>query len=1078
MKTKTMSSWACRVIPAVALVLSTAVPMTSVFGASPSSGSVDQSTTPSWAGATGMVPTASAGCGGANNPACDNYALTIVPPASGSYLVTIALQPLGGDDWDVEVYAPDGTTVLGSSGNSPGALEVVTLADPPAGIYTVAASPFAAPTGYSATATLDLSDALPPGGAEQVEFYVYADPALHNGGEPSGGVNWQSEPASGLGADNGGSIMFVSSLTTLRVSPNDCTAPATYLSDGAWQDISVPFHAISLDPIGVVDETTGRMFSDQLAVKSSLLGLSDDNGNTWTASQGAPVNPGVDHQTLGVGRLAEPLYSQLDGNNPLYNGFAHGVYYASQDIALAQAGLSVDGGQSFGAAVPMYTLVECSGLHGHLKVSPVDGSVYVPNKSCSGAQAVVLSEDNGNTWEVRPVPDSGSGEWDPSVGIATDGTVYVGLERGGVPMVSVSDDKGQTWSALIDVSNGTIKTVAFPQMISGDADRAAFAFLGTTTPGSLGTDQNNNAEWHMYVSMTFDHGLTWTTTNVTDNDPVQRGVVCDQGTTCESNRNLLDFNDIQVDKRGRPVVFFADGCVDDCVTNPGIKTQAARATIARLKSPKGLFEAYDADRLGQPDWPQTTAAIDGADVLVSWIEPGDGGNAIEFYEIRKNGVVLTTVSPSLRNYTDVGAAGGSATYEVLAHNSAGYSRLKTSCDNGVIPGVLGPDDPWGPCDFLGQRVLKDKAGDILTSGNPLASDIGALDVRRLGLSESDQWGPGNIAFVLSVEDTDTLPPDAIWPIQFKDAAGSDRFVRMDTQTGAPVFSYGLGTDISPVTNPGTPADPQSFADNGNIVIVVPRVAVGATITQNLNTFLIRVRLSAGVVTITPDNMPDTLTGEGSYDLVGSENCPLNNSPVALDDLSETTTACHPLVIDVLANDSDPDGDSLTITGASAATNGIVVVITDVDGQKLEYRPNTGFAGTDTFTYTVDDGNGESATATVLVTVMGSADSDGDGLMDFCDNCIDVANNGGDGNPAQCDTNGDGFGNACDGDLNNNGVVNFVDLGMFKQAIFTSPGDDDWNEDADLTCNDVVNFVDLGLLKERFLDAPGPSGLVD
>ena len=65
----------------------------------------------------------------------------------------------------------------------------------------------------------------------------------------------------------------------------------------------------------------------------------------------------------------------------------------------------------------------------------------------------------------------------------------------------------------------------------------------------------------------------------------------------------------------------------------------------------------------------------------------------------------------------------------------------------------------------------------------------------------------------------------------------------------------------------------------------------------------------------------------------------------------STDACHPVVIDVLANDSDPDGDKLTITGATAATNGIVVVITDGGGQKLEYRPNPGFTGTDTFNYT-------------------------------------------------------------------------------------------------------------------------------
>ncbi|NNF15922.1 MAG: hypothetical protein HKN70_04200 [Gammaproteobacteria bacterium] len=99
------------------------------------------------------------------------------------------------------------------------------------------------------------------------------------------------------------------------------------------------------------------------------------------------------------------------------------------------------------------------------------------------------------------------------------------------------------------------------------------------------------------------------------------------------------------------------------------------------------------------------------------------------------------------------------------------------------------------------------------------------------------------------------------------------------------------------------------------------------------------------------------------------------------------------------------------------------------------------------------------------------DSDSDLVGDACDNCILVANGGQDGNPSQCDTNGDGYGNACDGDLNNNGVINFVDLGMFK-SVFTTA-----DADADLNCNGVVNFVDLGLLKSRFMQTPGPSALV-
>src|SRR3989442_417075 len=82
------------------------------------------------------------------------------------------------------------------------------------------------------------------------------------------------------------------------------------------------------------------------------------------------------------------------------------------------------GGLAFDPAVPIYTALQCGGLHGHVKVAP-DGTAYVPNADCGGKSAVVASTDNGTTWAVRPVPDSSTqDESDPSLGIGSGGTVY------------------------------------------------------------------------------------------------------------------------------------------------------------------------------------------------------------------------------------------------------------------------------------------------------------------------------------------------------------------------------------------------------------------------------------------------------------------------------------------------------------------------------------------------------------------------------------------------------------------------------------------------------------------------------
>ncbi|TNF56634.1 MAG: tandem-95 repeat protein, partial [Burkholderiales bacterium] len=89
----------------------------------------------------------------------------------------------------------------------------------------------------------------------------------------------------------------------------------------------------------------------------------------------------------------------------------------------------------------------------------------------------------------------------------------------------------------------------------------------------------------------------------------------------------------------------------------------------------------------------------------------------------------------------------------------------------------------------------------------------------------------------------------------------------------------------------------------------------------------------------------------------------NPAPVATDDVAATDEDT-PVTIDVLANDTDPDADPLTVTSA-VAPNGSVVI--NGDGT-LTYTPNANFNGTDTITYTISDGNGGTSTATVTVTV--------------------------------------------------------------------------------------------------------------
>lgn len=95
----------------------------------------------------------------------------------------------------------------------------------------------------------------------------------------------------------------------------------------------------------------------------------------------------------------------------------------------------------------------------------------------------------------------------------------------------------------------------------------------------------------------------------------------------------------------------------------------------------------------------------------------------------------------------------------------------------------------------------------------------------------------------------------------------------------------------------------------------------------------------------------------------------NQAPVLADDVL-ITPVNTPATISMLANDNDPDGDPLRLTGLGLPQQGTLAVNPD---RTLTYTPKPGFAGTDGFTYTVADGWGGRATARVAVQVGDAAD---------------------------------------------------------------------------------------------------------
>ena len=152
--------------------------------------------------------------------------------------------------------------------------------------------------------------------------------------------------------------------------------------------------------------------------------------------------------------------------------------------------------------------------------------------------------------------------------------------------------------------------------------------------------------------------------------------------------------------------------------------------------------------------------------------------------------------------------------------------------------------------------------------------------------------------------------------------------------------------------------------DGDTLTVTSATATNGTVTLNPD----------GTITYTPNqdyNGPDTISyvvddgnGGTATSTVSVTVNPVNDDPVARDDAASTTFNT-PVTIDVLANDTDVDGDTLAVLGTPTSADGTVTV--NPDGT-ITFAPVAGFVGVAVIDYTVTDGNGGTATAQVLVSV--------------------------------------------------------------------------------------------------------------
>src|SRR5256885_852175 len=855
-----------------------------LHSAMPSSGTLNAGgPTVNWVGmAAGGISLDESTC--VEGVTCDTFILSLSRTPSNwtglkARIVISCTDPSGLTDYDVYVHKGDnnGPIVTGGTSAHGGTPPEVVDLDPSnpdvgTGQFSVHVVYFSATAAFqysgsasaiSASAGTALAPSAPQDRGPKIGFQNFEAPGTlmqvtdssqgptvhtveytaHDAGEPSVGVNWNS-PNSVTGVTN-----FQSDLQTLFIKFDD-SCPSNG-QKATWYNSAAPTSLfVDSDPIGFTDRQTGRVFAAELTLLSptckvsftdtdglDALGQPDQAG--WTPSEGSGIPSSVDHETIGGGPYHVPIPS-------LPTPYPNAVYYASQSLVVLnvpQASRSDDGGLTFGPSV--LTTSACGGLHGHIKVAP-DGTVFIPNNSCSGEGAVLVSQDNGITWNIRTVPGTTSNPalQDPQVGIDNNGRVYFVMSSatgtGSQAVVATSDDHGATWNNVYDVGAAyKLQNVFYPAAVAADGGRAAVAFYGSTTCGD-GSANSFSGVWHLYVANTFDGGQTWTTTDVTPNDPMQRGCIWAHG-GADICRNLLDFFDMTVDKQGRVEVGYVDGCTDGTCAQAALTAKGnaytARGVIARQSSGRRLIAKFDPPNplhaKSVPGIPLVTQHRVGSSVRLAWSEADAGNSTIKSYQIWRGTAsgaetLLTSVGGTQTTYSDLTATDITKTYyyKVLAVNSVGMS----CADHEIAAPYVGDT-------CSGLILQRTPLGHPEQSAQGAAPASLAIDYIAAGEPPSTS----NLIFKMKVTNLSSVPPSSRWRIvwnsyaaQSYDPAAEQFYDGMRTDSnGATTFEYGtVATQVVGLVI-GVPRETKigdlpgsSFNADGTITLIVPKSAVG------------------------------------------------------------------------------------------------------------------------------------------------------------------------------------------------------------------------------------------------------------
>lgn len=334
---------------------------------------------------------------------------------------------------------------------------------------------------------------------------------------------------------------------------------------------------------------------------------------------------------------------------------------------------------------------------------------------------------------------------------------------------------------------------------------------------------------------------------------------------------------------------------------------------------------------------------------------------------------LTVTSVSQPNRGSVAInANGTVTYTPTANHYGADLFLYTLSD-----GHGGTDTALVWVTVTPVNDVPDAVADFKSTpeDTPVTITVLSNDTDRDGdtLTVTAVTQPAKGTVVINANNTITLTPHL-------NKNGSDLFSYTITDGNGGSDTANVSLTISPVNDPPVAVnDTATVAENGTVTFAVigndtdpenstlrvTAVTQGAHGTVTIMAgYQLRYQPAAGY--FGPDSFTYTLADPGNLTSVGTVSVtvtPLNDPPTAAADAGATSEDT-PVTLSVLANDSDPDGDALTVVAVTQSALGAATT----DGTTITFSPAANANGTAAFTYTVRDPAGAEATASVTVTI--------------------------------------------------------------------------------------------------------------